>query len=167
MKKLAIALLFALMTIIGACGDDDDGGSTSDTNPTIGGSSGSSGGTGDASTEDARAAADSSVADTSAPDTSTADTSTPTTTTVMVTSNVFTPSTVTVRVGDTVRWVWGGGIHNVTSGTGCTPNGTFTSGVPTSDTAFTFSRTFDTAGTFPYFCEVHCSVGMTGTVVVQ
>jgi plastocyanin len=31
----------------------------------------------------------------------------------------------------------------------------------------TYSHTFTQAGSFPYFCRPHCSMGMTGTVVVQ
>jgi plastocyanin len=36
---------------------------------------------------------------------------------------------------------------------------------PTMDAGATFSQTFTTAGTFPYYCTFH--VGMTGTVTVQ
>lgn len=152
MKKLAIAWVLAVTAVVAACGSSDGGGSSSGTSGTPGPS------------------ADSGAADGSTPDGGAADTSTPagpTTVTVAVTSNVFTPAEVTIKVGDTVKWVWGGGIHNVVSGLSCAPNGTFTSGAPTGDTSTVFSRTFDTAGTFDYYCEVHCTVGMTGRVIVQ
>ena len=77
-------------------------------------------------------------------------------------------ATTTIRMGDTVRWVWVSGSHSTTSGTcppsgECTPNGLWDS--PTG-TGLTFSRTFTQAGSFPYFCRVHDSM-MQGTVVVQ
>lgn len=159
MKKPAIAFVLALTVISAACGDDDDSSGTPPPDS----------GTADTATPDT-GAADTSVPDTSTPDTG-ADTSTaPTTVTVNVTSNVFTPALVTVKVGDTVKWVWGGGSHNVVSGANCLPDGTppkFTSGALTSDTTFTYSHVFDTAGSFDYFCDAHCTVGMTGKVVVQ
>ena len=53
-------------------------------------------------------------------------------------------------VGDTVKWAWGDGLHNVVSGGNCTTGGpsrttggALTSDTLTSDTSFTFSRTFD------------------------
>ena len=82
----------------------------------------------------------------------------------MTSSNTFSPSTVTVKVGQTVRWVWKGGSHNVVSGTGCTEDGKFKSGA--TQAGGTWDHTFETAGTFAYYCEPHCGAGMTGTVVV-
>ena len=84
--------------------------------------------------------------------------------TVEVSSNKFTPQTVTIKVGETVAWKWAGGTHNVTSGTSCTADTKFRSGDPASGGSF--DRKFDTAGTFPYFCEPHCGAGMTGEVIV-
>lgn len=84
---------------------------------------------------------------------------------IQVTSDQFTPQRVTVKVGDTVRWTWAGGSHNVVSGAGCAPDGNFKSGAPTSGASF--ERIFDTAGTFPYYCEPHCTMGMTGEIVVE
>lgn len=77
----------------------------------------------------------------------------------------FSPQTLTIKAGDTVTWTWVNGTHSVTSGTSCTPNGTFDSTVSTAPK--TFTHTFNAAGTFDYFCMVHCSMGMTGTIVVQ
>jgi plastocyanin len=75
---------------------------------------------------------------------------------------VFSPSTVTVNVGDTVEWVWGSGVHSTTRDTG--PE-TWDSGV--SGPPQMFSHTFHRAGMFPYFCSVHQQLGMVGTVVVR
>lgn len=80
-------------------------------------------------------------------------------------NNRFEPASVTIPVGTTVTWTWVSGFHNVV------PNGTpgFTgSGQPVS-APHTFSQTFDTPGTYLYFCVVHGSptAGMRGTIVVQ
>lgn len=83
---------------------------------------------------------------------------------VTVSSNRFTPETVQVKVGQTVRWTWQSGSHDVKSGTSCTADGTFDSGDP--QVSGVFERKFEAAGTFPYFCTPHCQMGMTGTVVV-
>jgi len=78
----------------------------------------------------------------------------------------FAPSTITIHVGDTVRWQWvSSGIgHTTTSGSACTSDGIWDSGNKSSGF---FSHTFNTAGHFPYFCRPHCGSGMTGTVEVQ
>jgi len=86
-------------------------------------------------------------------------------------SLLFLPSQV--RAGNpsvSVDWVWYAGpppyatYHSVTAGTPAmpTPN-VFDSGIHTSPYGFT--HTFPTAGTFPYFCQVHGTM-MRGTVVV-
>jgi plastocyanin len=94
--------------------------------------------------------------------------------TFTVTTNglTFSPSTVTVSVGDTVTWT-GLDIHTVTqvdssSSTTRTTNG-FRSGNVGAVT--NFSKTFDaatvgTATTFFYICEPHASSGMRGQVNV-
>ncbi len=85
--------------------------------------------------------------------------------TVRVTSDRFDPPTVRIKVGQTVRWTWAGGTHNVVSGENCTPDDNFRSGAPMA--GGTFEKKFETPGTFPYYCEPHCSMGMTGEVVVE
>jgi plastocyanin len=82
-------------------------------------------------------------------------------------SYYFKPSMVTVKVGDTVEWIWDGGTHSVTSGSSCTPDGKFDSGSKSSP--YTFRRTFTEAGTYPYFCKYmsHCSSGQVGTITVM
>jgi plastocyanin len=88
---------------------------------------------------------------------------------------VFTPATTNITVGDQVIWTWGGPIlpHSTTSGTvtvtptmtNATPNGLWDSGVLVG--AHSFTNTFSSAGTFPYYCQVHFNVGMTGTIIVS
>jgi plastocyanin len=87
----------------------------------------------------------------------------------------FSPSTVNIVVGDTVRWTWFGSGHNVRSGTPCSsPDGAFCSindtnctANPLSNSGTTYSHTFGQAGTFQYYCSAHCGSGMKGTVVVD
>lgn len=83
---------------------------------------------------------------------------------VGVSGNTFTPGEVRIKVGDIVHWTWSGG-HNVVSGANCTSDGKFTSGDVTA--SGDFEQKFDTVGTFPYFCAPHCSMGMTGVVIVE
>lgn len=84
----------------------------------------------------------------------------------------FKPERLTVEAGATVSWMnEDASDHTVTSGTvaqaaaGVTtsPDGTFDSGVLASDAGFTF--TFQTPGTYPYFCKVHPAT-MRGQVTV-
>lgn len=86
---------------------------------------------------------------------------------VTIGQNDFSPQQITVKVGQTVRWTWAGGSHNVVSGSNCKQDDAFRSGAP--QPGGSFEKKFDTAGTFPYFCEVHCSGGgsAVGQVVVQ
>jgi len=92
------------------------------------------------------------------------------------TDNTSGTSTTSINVGDTVKWTWHASDHSVTSGTcsqgggaygepSCTSNDLFDSGVQSS--GFTFSGPFNAAGTYPYFCVNHGTMGMTGTVVVH
>ncbi len=76
---------------------------------------------------------------------------------------IFTPSTLAVSAGTTVTFEFKSGTHNVVSGSG-TPDGKFSSGSP--QTSGTWTNRFSTAGTFPYYCEVHGSM-MSGTIVVN
>jgi len=79
---------------------------------------------------------------------------------VTVGDNFFSPANVTIQVGDTVRWnnAAGGNSHNVTAN-----NGSFAS--PTSS-SFTFSHTFNSAGSVDYRCTIHASQ-MKGTITIQ
>src|SRR4051812_15338965 len=78
---------------------------------------------------------------------------------------VFSPSSVTIHPGDQVRWTFGSGGHSTTSGSPGQPNGIWDSGIR--NQGATFTRTFNSAGTFPYYCVPHggcCQ--MVGTVAV-
>jgi len=81
----------------------------------------------------------------------------------------FSPSDLTINVGDTVRWTNPTGTpHTSTSGTGCAHNSTgvaWDSGTLSNGGQFSF--TFDQPGAYPYFCTFHCSLGMTGTITVN
>jgi plastocyanin len=76
----------------------------------------------------------------------------------------FSPSTITIDAGQAVCWNWstGGISHNVKA-----DDDSFSSGSPAS--SGTFQRTFNTPGTYGYFCQVHGALngGMRGTVVVR
>jgi plastocyanin len=76
-------------------------------------------------------------------------------------NTVFTPSSLDVHVGDTVRWHNAGGFHNVLA-----DDASF--GTTVSSDPWTFSHTFNSAGTFGYYCEQHGSpgAGMFGTIHV-
>lgn len=86
----------------------------------------------------------------------------------------FTPATVNINVGDTVRWTWSTSNHTVNSGSGCTsdgsycsPNDTSCDTNPASGATAVYTHTFSQAGSFSYFCRIHCFSGMKGTVVVS
>ncbi len=79
----------------------------------------------------------------------------------------YEPATVTVDAGTVVTWTNDGAVvHTTTSGTGGptpVPDGIWDSGIL--NPGQSFSRTFDSAGTFTYYCAVHPTL-MSGTVTV-
>lgn len=82
-------------------------------------------------------------------------------------SLTFSPDAITIEVGDTVRWVYGGGSHTVTNGTGTgDPNVGNLFDAPLNSSNTTFEYTFTNAGDVPYFCRPHVNFGMTGIVRV-
>lgn len=79
-------------------------------------------------------------------------------------SNTFAPGSVTIHVGDTVKWTNVGGVgHTVTS---AGSNWTKDDPIPVQTTTTTYS--FTKAGTYRYYCKTHGTPtsGMRGTVVV-
>lgn len=84
---------------------------------------------------------------------------------------MFSPSQLTISVGDSVTFTNAGGAHNVHAdddsfrcAQGCDGQGG--NGDPSTE-AWTTSITFNHAGTFAYHCDNHASYGMTGTIIVQ
>jgi plastocyanin len=84
---------------------------------------------------------------------------------VSVDDNRFTPSSITISVGDTVRWTnaAGGNPHDVTADDNsfANPEGT----VP----SFVYSRTFNSVDEIRYYCTLHGNrggVGMSGQISV-
>lgn len=80
----------------------------------------------------------------------------------------FSPASLTISTGSTVTWNWPSGSiqHNVVPDDGSTPA---SSGV-LADGPHTYSFTFNTPGTYRYFCANHGSPGgggMSGTITVQ
>src|SRR6266403_4923001 len=87
--------------------------------------------------------------------------------TVTVANNClcFSPSTVTIQPGDTVHWTWSSSGHSTTSGYPGMPNGIWDSGIL--NHGATFNHTFNTVGSFDYYCTPHGSCcGMVGTITV-
>jgi len=82
---------------------------------------------------------------------------------ITIVGETFSPSTVTIQAGQPVCWTWAQSIaHNVHA-----DDDSFTSGAPAN--AGNFQATFNTPGTFGFYCQVHGSTsgGMRGTIVVQ
>lgn len=76
-------------------------------------------------------------------------------------SETFTPSLDTVAVNTTIEWRNTGGIeHTLTSNDDEWQH----QSVPADET-WTFTHTFDEAGTYDYRCQIHS--GMTGRIVVE
>ena len=83
---------------------------------------------------------------------------TPTGTSVTIKDFAFSPASVDVKVGESVTWKnEDSATHNV-EGDGGISSGDLANGQ-------TYTKTFDTAGTYAYKCAIHPN--MTGTVVVK
>ena len=80
-------------------------------------------------------------------------------------NNRFEPANITIPPGTTVAWNWVGGLHDVT------PSGdpVFTGSGPAVPSPHSYSHTFNSPGTYLYFCTVHGSAttGMRGTIEVR
>ncbi len=73
----------------------------------------------------------------------------------------FSPSNLTVNVGDVIRWVWSNDAHTTTSKT--IPAGAQTWDSPLTTSQRTFEYTVTVAGTYTYVCIPHESMGMGGS----
>lgn len=82
----------------------------------------------------------------------------------------FRPDDFTIAAGETVRWVWRSGGHNVKVES--TPSGTEWGGTPggefdTFGQGHTYTHSFEVAGRYEYYCAPHRSSGMTGGFSVE
>ena len=85
----------------------------------------------------------------------------------------YTPQTLTINVGDTVKWINDGGFHNVNfdasaiTGTSYNNPESFVS-TPTNNVDM-YSHVFTISGTYDYDCSVgsHAANGMVGTIIVS
>ena len=98
-----------------------------------------------------------------------------TTHTINTGSFYYTPSTLTINVGDSVIWINDGGTHDVNGNTNSITNQPFNNPVtfdsPSTSTvgAVIFAYKFTVPGTYNYDCSVgsHASAGMVGNVIVN
>merc|ERR1712032_1811181 len=86
---------------------------------------------------------------------------------------VFVPDEIKVCKGDTVTWVNNkGGPHNVVFDEDAIPDGvsveaiSMNDGAQLGDEGETFSKKFDVAGSYAYFCEPHRGAGMNAALTV-
>ena|ERR1700704_1162386 len=88
---------------------------------------------------------------------------------ISVENNFFSPQSKSVAAGTTVEWAWnscsGGGVYG---GQTCvTHDILFDDGATSGQKSQgTYSRSFATAGTYPYHCSIH-GTAMSGSIVVQ
>lgn len=84
--------------------------------------------------------------------------------TITGTGLTFSPAAVTIDPGQPVCWTWSNtsAEHTIKA-----DDGSFTSGPPADHGDF--QRTFNTPGTYGYYCQVHGSLtgGMRGTIIVR
>jgi|APSaa5957512535_1039671.scaffolds.fasta_scaffold35471_4 plastocyanin len=107
-------------------------------------------------------------------DSSTTPSPTATTHIVEMTGNYeFVPSSLTIKQGDSVEWVMNSPKpHEVASGTVIetedgkegVPDDLWNSGKMVSGS---FTYTFNSTGTFPYYCDSHVDQGMVGEITVE
>lgn len=84
----------------------------------------------------------------------------PATQAVSIASFAFSPPTVTINVGDSVKWTnLDAAVHSAVG-----QGGTFSTGNLTTNQSMTIA--FNTAGTFAYVCGIH-GASMSGTVIVR
>ena len=71
-----------------------------------------------------------------------------------------------ITPGTTVEFVWETSTHNIVVDS--QPEGAGWEGhEPIENTGFTYSHTFETAGTYEFYCQPHRDLGMVGTIIVN
>jgi len=88
--------------------------------------------------------------------------------TVTATDFDFTAPNVVIDAGQSVKWVWGNGLHTTTNGVSSdplhNPGSLWDAPLDAGHTSFTFQ--FNTPGYYPYFCRFHEAI-MKGSVQVR
>jgi plastocyanin len=88
----------------------------------------------------------------------------------------FLPATVTIKVGDTVRWTNPGIVSHIVNfdparakqaGSVSLPAGVGPFNSEEMEKGDTFSHLFTVRGTYHYTCRYHENMGMTGTIIVR
>ena len=76
----------------------------------------------------------------------------------------FSPNTITLMEGDSVRFFWSGELlpHNAVE-----DSGLFDTGEPSTEVDYTYTFSFGENGTYEYVCEPHEDLGMVGTIIVE
>lgn len=76
----------------------------------------------------------------------------------------FSPETITLQEGDSVRFFWSGELlaHNAVES-----NGLFDSGEASRNVDYTYTFNIGENGTYEYVCEPHEELGMIGTIIVE
>jgi plastocyanin len=77
----------------------------------------------------------------------------------------FSPATLEVAVGDTIRWEWTSGNHTTTSSL-IPPEAAFWDSPLTASIPF-FEYKITVAGTYSYFCFFHQSMGMEAEIIAS
>ena len=96
-----------------------------------------------------------------------------TTHTVNAGNYYYSPSSLTIDVGDSVAWINVAGFHdvngNIETTTGQPYNNPETFDSPATSSSFIFGYRFSVPGTYNYDCSVgsHAANGMVGTIIVQ
>ncbi len=80
---------------------------------------------------------------------------------VSVSNFQFSPNTLNVNVGDTIRWTWVNGTHTTTSG--IVPNGAASWNSPISSSSTSFDYKVTVAGNYSYLCVPHEGMNMIAT----
>ncbi len=76
----------------------------------------------------------------------------------------FAPSSLTIQLGDTIRWDWLNGMHTTTSTTIPTGAASWDSPLNSTSTSFTYVPTVQ--GQYNYVCTPHSTMGMTASFFV-
>jgi plastocyanin len=87
--------------------------------------------------------------------------------TINTAGNSFSPSNLTINVGDTVIWNNTGGYHNINAILATYPSNPEGFGNGVAAAPWSFQWVFTMPGTYDYQCDTHVGLGMIGVIVVN